>query len=175
MLQIPSALLLQYKACSKKGSVATERGRTITAHKGEEGRGAGGRSGARGSRGQPSPRTQPVGCLGAQGPACWGTDPMGFLRKDSLKAGCERRRETPSSPDWSLLGMKGQGITCPHILVTAHASYPLGLLWIVCLGSLRPRGLRAPTCPAALPTDYCPPWPNLHFLGEIPASRSPGE
>lgn len=52
--------------------------------------------------------------------ASWGTDPRGFLRTNSLKAGSESYRELSPTPfPWSPLGTKSQGMVCPHIPVEA--------------------------------------------------------
>lgn len=91
-----------------KGSAASETGKTIIANKGEEGRGTGGRSEARGlgEGGHQSPRTQTVGlCFRRWG--VWGYKalplgeqiPVGFLRKDSFEADVGGHARTPSSPD----------------------------------------------------------------------------
>ena len=83
MLQIPSALLLQYKACSKAQQLSRGAGQLQPIKEGRQGC----RGQVRGQRVQGAaepkhtdggPVVRMVGSLGAQGPACWGTDPCGL-------------------------------------------------------------------------------------------------
>lgn len=155
MLQIPSASLLQYKACSKAQQLPRGAGQLQPIKEGRQG--CGGQVRGQRVEGAAEPKHRRW-AWGSDGGEPGGTRPCllgnrslwASLGKTPSKQDVRGGTGTPSSPDWSLLGMKCQGITCPHILVTAHTSCPLGLLRIVCLGSLRPWGLQAATCPARL-------------------------